>query len=492
MTDQHGSTGELSPLCAADSDNDALCDNWETTGIDYDADGRPELDLSKFGAEVGKPDLFVEIDWQAGRKPHLAALYKVKEAFQLAPRPINLHTVIDEQVPGDAPIETSDRGFGRYDDVVDLTVGDGPCDGFFGTARGPRGRRTARRAARARKLAFRHAIFGHTHADDAEGEADPGDDAFIVTLGGVSRAHDARRRLRPVRLQRPVRRVRGRDRGVHVHARARAHARAVARRRGAEREPRAELPLDHELRVHDTRAGLNNRPLDYSRKTPVARDEAAFDEALAFYDSYPQRAVEPWTHTLITQYIPGKDVCEYTRVGLTEAPLNLDGDPAPSTVAMGLNDPDDVPDRNGPRRVPEAGEPHVPHRHRRLVAAAASRATGWRGWDEHVYVSATERQGRRGDRDGDRRAGSTPTATASTTTRTSARRSATRASRTATETDSATRACSSSRSATCRWSSSPRRRTCRSARSGRPRSSSATRSPSPRPASWSRSPRPPA
>ena len=106
----------------------------------------PQLDLSKFGAEVGKPDLFVEIDWQAGRKPHLAALYKVKEAFQLAPRPINLHTVTDEQVPGDAPIETSGRGFGRYDDVVDFTVGDGPCDGFFGT-REDREAENSRRAA---------------------------------------------------------------------------------------------------------------------------------------------------------------------------------------------------------------------------------------------------------------------------------------------------------------------------------------------------------
>ena len=39
-----------------------------------------------------------------------------------------------------------------------------------------------------------------------------------------------------------------------------------------------------------TRAPLNSRPLDYSRKTPVARDEAKFDEGLAFYDSYPHGA----------------------------------------------------------------------------------------------------------------------------------------------------------------------------------------------------------
>ena len=41
MTDRHGNTSELSPLCTGDQDGDALCDNWETGGIDYDADGTP-------------------------------------------------------------------------------------------------------------------------------------------------------------------------------------------------------------------------------------------------------------------------------------------------------------------------------------------------------------------------------------------------------------------------------------------------------------------
>ena len=55
MTDRLGNTGELSPLCAGDQDADALCDNWETGGIDYDADGTPDLRLQDQGATRSSP-----------------------------------------------------------------------------------------------------------------------------------------------------------------------------------------------------------------------------------------------------------------------------------------------------------------------------------------------------------------------------------------------------------------------------------------------------
>ena len=42
-----------------------------------------------------------------------------------------------------------------------------------------------------------------------------------------------------------------------------------------------------------TRVPLNSRPLDFARKTPIARDEAKFDEALPLYENYPQRARAP-------------------------------------------------------------------------------------------------------------------------------------------------------------------------------------------------------
>lgn len=389
--DADGNTSELSPMCAADTDRDALCDNWETHGIDYDADGRPDLRLQDMGAQVGKPDLFVEVDWQAGRKPHMAAMLKVKEAFELAPSPINLHTVYDEQIPGSDAIDTAGRGFGRNDDVVDLTVGDRPCDGFFGTEEERDADDCEARLA-ARKLAFRHAIFGNTHDGGADGVADPGDDALIVTLGEIDREtmllaggygqfgcndqYDA-----------CVAEV---EASTFMHELGHTLGLWHGGKEPLENKEPNYLSIMNYLFL--TRVGLNSRPLDYSRKTPIARDEKAFDESLPFYDSYPQRAVEPWTHTLITRYIPEKDWCGYAKVGVTEAPLNVDGDPTPATVAIGLNDFDITPDPTGPE------ECQKPENHTVLTGVddwsrLKYSRVGQRGWHEKVFVTGAERKG---------------------------------------------------------------------------------------------------
>jgi hypothetical protein len=46
-----------------DSDQDGLLDFWETSGIDMNSDGIPDLNLMAMGAKPKKRDLFVEIDW---------------------------------------------------------------------------------------------------------------------------------------------------------------------------------------------------------------------------------------------------------------------------------------------------------------------------------------------------------------------------------------------------------------------------------------------
>jgi hypothetical protein len=48
-----------------DSDQDGLLDHWETTGIDMDQDGIVDLNLPAMGANYGKRDLFLEMDWVA-------------------------------------------------------------------------------------------------------------------------------------------------------------------------------------------------------------------------------------------------------------------------------------------------------------------------------------------------------------------------------------------------------------------------------------------
>jgi hypothetical protein len=46
-----------------DTDQDGLLDHWETTGIDMDQDGVVDLNLANMGANYGKRDVFLEIDW---------------------------------------------------------------------------------------------------------------------------------------------------------------------------------------------------------------------------------------------------------------------------------------------------------------------------------------------------------------------------------------------------------------------------------------------
>jgi len=80
------------PGADADSDGDALLDDWETNGIDYDNDGVVDLDLPAMGADPQHKDIFVEIDYMvlsgAGghtHKPKADALQIVIDAFDTAP-----------------------------------------------------------------------------------------------------------------------------------------------------------------------------------------------------------------------------------------------------------------------------------------------------------------------------------------------------------------------------------------------------------------------
>lgn len=80
------------PGADADSDRDALLDDWETSGIDFDKDGNVDLDLPAMGADPSHKDIFVEVDYMvlAGpgghtHQPRAAALQTVIDAFNAAP-----------------------------------------------------------------------------------------------------------------------------------------------------------------------------------------------------------------------------------------------------------------------------------------------------------------------------------------------------------------------------------------------------------------------
>ena len=345
VTDRVGTTSEMSPACLGDSDGDALCDNWETSGIDFDADGAPDQTLP--GADPAKPDLFVEIDYRPGAKPQLKALYKVIEAFSLAPTPITLHTVVDEQVASGSAINTDGRSTGLNNDVVDYTRGGNlPCRGYFGTEE-ERESATCVKRLGARKLAYRHALFVDNERAGNTGAADPGGDALIVALGDLSREdvmigggsgeHGCNRQYDACLAELQA--------AVFMHELGHTLGLLHGGDKPLENDEPNYLSVMNYLFM--TRSPLNSRPLDYSRKTLIARDEAHFDEGLEFEANYPQRAGEPWTETLVTAYDRDVDKCRIFRIGLAEKPINLDNDPAATVVAMGLNDPDGIPDNGG-------------------------------------------------------------------------------------------------------------------------------------------------
>lgn len=92
------------PDTLLDTDGDGLPDVWEKEGLDYDGDGKIDVDLPAMGADPNVPDIFVEVDWmvrpqkkflwweiQAGRSmaPSEDAMKLVYESFKQ--HGINLH-----------------------------------------------------------------------------------------------------------------------------------------------------------------------------------------------------------------------------------------------------------------------------------------------------------------------------------------------------------------------------------------------------------------
>ncbi len=90
-TDAALSTSEFSAVYGdpdgdgkVDSDGDALPDEWERNGLDFNGDSVIDLDLPGLGAKWDRKDVFVELDWMQGYMPAQISIDAVKSAFRRA------------------------------------------------------------------------------------------------------------------------------------------------------------------------------------------------------------------------------------------------------------------------------------------------------------------------------------------------------------------------------------------------------------------------
>jgi hypothetical protein len=167
---------------SVDNDNDGLCDNWETNGVDANHDGTIDFFLPT-SADPNKPDVFVEIDYMSGREPQAAALSEVVTAF--AHHDITLHVLVDEEVPFANYINIGADCSGCGSDTADF---DAIKSGYFGTEGNRSGPNWAVRRE-ARSYVYHYAIYGNRlfgGFPSTSGRAElPGND-FTITLGDGS------------------------------------------------------------------------------------------------------------------------------------------------------------------------------------------------------------------------------------------------------------------------------------------------------------------
>ena len=278
---------ELTPPCrdtdnngTSDNDGDGLCDNWETTGIDYDDNGSVDLPLYDSNgdgtispserADPNVPDVFVEVDYMkvAGSGPGRAALAAVTNAFAQAPTPVRLHIVTDDEVPYSRDVNwecstSCPSGAPTFDDLKDR---------YFGS-NAERGSTNAANILGAKRFAFHYALWvnrwnGSTFS--GRGEL-PGND-FLVALGEWNQ-----RTLRDGTVDGIRGGTLAQQSGTFMHELG--HNLGLRHGGGDDVNCKPNY-LSVMSYSFQTPAFVPNRPLDYSRQKLSSLSEGALSEAL--------------------------------------------------------------------------------------------------------------------------------------------------------------------------------------------------------------------
>lgn len=261
-------------ICDVDTDEDGLCDAWETDGIDIDKDGVVDLDLKALGADPKKKDLFVEIDRWKGQP--VFGLGDVVAAFAKAPvkNPdgtvgIKLHVLIDDEVTkvagtalsGTDEIEPVDIDLTKFGTKT-VTATTTSCEdkGWFGT-KADRASDNCENIIQAKRLVYRYSLYVWAMAGNqysGMGEL-PGND-FIVSVGNAGANNNQRVQS-----------------GTFMHELGHTLNLHHGGADDVHRKPNFLSVMSYNYQFDFGYAG---RPLDYSRWMLPALNEGSLDESL--------------------------------------------------------------------------------------------------------------------------------------------------------------------------------------------------------------------
>lgn len=261
-------------ICEVDTDEDGLCDAWETDGIDIDEDGVVDLDLKALGADPRKKDLFVEVDrW---KDQTTFGLGGVITAFANAPvknpdgtTGIKMHILIDDEVTAVAGTELTGTDELVPEDIdltkfgtKTVTATTTSCEGkgWFGT-KADRESDNCENIIQAKRLVYRYAIYVWSMAgsqSSGRGEL-PGND-FIVSVGNAGKNNNQRVQS-----------------GTFMHELGHTLNLRHGGSDDVHRKPNFLSVMSYNYQFDFGYAG---RPLDYSRWTLAALNEGSLDESL--------------------------------------------------------------------------------------------------------------------------------------------------------------------------------------------------------------------
>jgi hypothetical protein len=173
-----------------DSDGDGLPDDWEKNGVPVGATrvklpctADPDTGAS-LCPDADHKDIYLEIDYLQGHKPHSAAVSDVVRAFKNAPvknpdgaTGINLHIIVDEELPHQNVVHIWDE----FDSLKDAHLG----------SEADRASGDAAAIKTAKLMAFHYVLFAHQFSDEPgdtigygySGVARIGGPDILVTLG---------------------------------------------------------------------------------------------------------------------------------------------------------------------------------------------------------------------------------------------------------------------------------------------------------------------